>query len=121
MAMIKIDGVEMPTPTTYSVPMSDMNSSDSAYSESGVRFRNRIRQGIVKLELAWRVGGSDASKLLSAIEPSKVGVEYYDPRTSTYQTADMMVEDRSCKLVTLGNEQAPDKNLWDISFSLVQY
>ena len=121
MALITINGISMPEPNKYSIPMTDMDSSDSAYSESGIRFRNRIRQGITTLDLAWRITGEDAAKLLTAVRPSTVNVEYYDPRTNAYQTADMMVEDRSCELVSFKNGAEPDANMWDISFRLVQY
>lgn len=121
MTLITIDGVAMPEPNTYSTPMADMDSADSSYSESGIRFRNRIRQGVVQLELGWRVRGEEAARLLAAIEPSRVSVDYLDPRTNTYKTADMMVEDRSCDLVILEDEQDPQAGLWDIAFKLIQY
>lgn len=123
MALLTINGTVMPDPTTYSVPMTDMESSDSAYSESGVRIRNRIRQGIVTLELSWRVNSADAATILSAIEPSKVSVGYLDPKTGIMQTADMFVEDRSCNLLVHENNSADNTNTnwWEISFNLVEY
>ena len=121
MALITIDGVVMPEPVHYSIPMGDMDSSDSTYSESGIRFRNRIRQGIIKLDLGWRVSGNDACTLLAAIMPSKVSVKYFDPRSNTFELADMMVEDRSCDFITFDNGSNPHSNMWEISFSLVQY
>ena len=55
MALISINGVEMPMPTSYSMPMDDVESGDSARSESGVLVRNRVRQGLFQLDLSWRV------------------------------------------------------------------
>ena len=103
--------------------MTDMESSDSAYSESGVRIRNRIRQGIVTLELSWRVNDTDAAIILGAIEPSKVNVGYLDPKTGIIRTADMFVEDRSCNLLVHENNTAGEANAnwWEISFNLVEY
>ena len=123
MALLTINDIAMPDPTTYSVPMTDMESSDSAYSESGVRIRNRIRQGIVTLELSWRVNDTDAAIILGAIEPSKVNVGYLDPKTGIIRTADMFVEDRSCNLLVHENNTADEANAnwWEISFNLVEY
>ena len=126
MALLKINGVDMPDPTTYSVPMADMESSDSAYSESGIRIRNLIRPSIIRLELGWCVTGDKAVTILNAIDPSsadnrKVSVEYLDPRTGTRKTADMFVEDRSCNLLLYGSETDATENLWEIGFNLVQY
>ncbi len=121
MALITIDSIEMPTPNQYSIPMQDLDSSDSSRSESGVLIRNRVRQGICQLDLAWRVGGADAAKLLGAIVPDKVEVRYFDPRTNSYNEAEMYVEDRSCALVSFRDDEDAEANLWDVSFSLVQY
>ena len=73
--------------------MDDLDSSDSARSESGVLVRNRVRQGICRLDLSWRVGGNDAAMVLNAIVPSLVKVIYYDPRTGITNRADMYVEE----------------------------
>lgn len=121
MALLTIGGVEMPAPYQYSIPMQDVMSSDSAYSESGHCIRNRVRQGVCRLELAWRVGGSDAATLLSAIKPDKVSVKYYDPRTGALTEEDMYVEDRSCALIRYKGDDNQDANLWEIAFNLVQY
>ena len=125
MALISIDGVDMPTPMTYSIPMEDLDSSDSSRSESGILIRNRVRQGICRLELSWRVDDSDAAVLLGAIQPERVHVAFRDPRTGTQAQADMYVEGRSCALVRYktgdGTEEKPDTGLWDISFNLVEY
>ena len=121
MALLIIDGVAMPTPNSYSIPMDDLESGDSARSESGVLVRNRVRQGIFQLDLAWRVGGEAAATLLGAIVPSTVTVNYYDPRTGTMNEADMYVESRSCAMVNYTESNDPNDILWDISFSLVQY
>lgn len=126
MALLTINTIEMPDPTTYSVPMGDMESGDSAYSESGIRIRNLIRPNVRKLELGWRVSGDKAIIILSAINPNetdkrKAHVEYLDPRTGSKQTADMFVEDRSCNLILLGDDSDPNANLWEIGFNLVEY
>ena len=110
----------MPEPKTYSVPMQDM-LGESAYSESGNLIRNRVRQGIRKIDLGWAVGGEDAQTLLSAIQPDKVFVTYYDPHTGGFVTAEMYVDDRSCNLVSYKSETEPETNYWEISFSLTQY
>lgn len=123
MALLTIDGTALPDPVTYSAPMADMESSDSAYSESGVKIRNRIRQGIVTLELGWRVSDADAATILAAIEPGMVEVGYLDPRSGMRRIADMYVEDRSCNLLVHEGSETDQTavNWWEISFSLVEY
>ena len=119
-ALLFIDGVEMPPPVSYSVPMQDLDSSDTYRNESGVLIRNRVRQGIAKIEAEWRANALDANILLGAIRPSKVSVMFYDPEISDYKTTNMYVGDRSCNLNAyfgIGGEV----NLWSIKFNLIEY
>ena len=119
MALLTIDGMEMPQPTKYSFPMKDMLSENS-YNEEGDLFQDRVRQGISSIDLAWMANSEQAQILLSAIFPEKVTVTYLDPRVNDYRTAEMCVSDRSCEL-TVFDGNGSDTNLWAISFSLIQY
>jgi len=123
MALITIDNIEMPDPQKYSFPMQDMVSGDSSYNENGVAVRNRIRQGMFSIDLSWTATGENAEIILSAIEPDRVQVHYFDPRVNDYRNADMFVGDRSCELVKLTSTAGAvaKQNLWTISFTLTQY
>lgn len=55
MALLTIDGTALPDPVTYSAPMADMESSDSAYSESGVKYATAFARASSRLSSA---GGS---------------------------------------------------------------
>lgn len=52
MALLKINGTELPAPTTYSVQYSDIDSSDTGRAENGVMLRNRIRAGVAKISVS---------------------------------------------------------------------
>ncbi len=130
--LLEIDGVPMPNPTTYEIPFDDLDSADSSQSESGVQIRNRVRAFISQINLAWRVSGADATKVLLASKPDKVQVKFldptidpdsegYDPTKGLYSTKEMFVQSRSCTLVRLGNAGDRDSSLWDISFTLMEY
>ncbi|MCC8023379.1 MAG: hypothetical protein LIO46_06360 [Clostridiales bacterium] len=130
--LIEINDVPLPAPTSYSIPFDDLDSSDSSRSESGVQIRNRVRAFISQINLGWRVGGTDAAKILSASRPDRVKVRFfdpsidvnspdYDPTQGLYSTKYMLVQSRSCSLVRFAGEQDPQGNLWDISFTLIEY
>lgn len=130
--LIEIGGIPMPNPTSYEIPLDDLDSSDSSLSESGMQIRNRVREFVRKINLSWRVGGADATKVLLASKPDKVSVKFfdptidpedeaYDPTKGLYTTADMFVQSRSCSLVRLGNTGERESNLWEISFTLIEY
>jgi len=119
MALLTIDGVAMPEPNKFSIPMSDLSGGDFR-NEDGVLFRSRVRQGIAALALGWTATGEQAAVLLRAIVPDKVTATYFDPREGGARTADMYVSDRSCDLVRF-DAADPARNLWAIGFSLNEY
>lgn len=119
--MIAINGTQLPKPTKYLVTMSDLDSSDSARNEAGVLIRNRIRQGVTKIELAFTLKGSDASWVLELVQPARVSVEYFDPRSFVPRTIDAYVGDRSVNMRVYTPDMSAEDILWEVSFNLVEY
>ena len=111
--------IPMPQPQKYSFPMQDV-IGENAFNENGEQFRDRIRPGVISLDLAWTVASDDAMTLLSAIAPDKVSVSFFDPRINDYKTSEMFVGDRSCELVVFENADS-ETNLWSIGFTLTEY
>lgn len=121
MHLVYINNVGLPNPTKYSVPLSDLDSSDTSRNELGELVRNRVRQGIRKIELSWVLRGSQVPGLLKLIKPAKFRVRFLDPNTFTYQEANMYVGDRSCSMKLYTDDMDVDETLWDISFNLIEY
>jgi hypothetical protein len=101
--------------------MSDLDSAESVRNEAGVLTRNRIRQGVTKVELAFIVDSARAAVVLALIEPVQVTVECYDPRSLEPHIFKAYVSDRSCVLKVYNPEQPRSEMLWEISFNLVEY
>ncbi len=119
MAIISIDGVDLPSPSVYKLPRFDMDSSDTTRNELGVLQRDRIRQGIYKIELEWRAITSPQLHLIeTAIEPARLQVKFLTP--TGYKTKTMYVGDRSLEMVLFGNRETDDIR-WNISFNLIEY
>lgn len=119
--MLKINGIQMPLPTSYSVTKSDLDSSQSYRNELGVLQRNRIRQGLTKISVSWIIESSQVASILEATEPSEFTVEYMDPVRGYTKTKTMYTGDRSCKLSVYTSSMAPADALWEVSLSLVEY
>lgn len=119
--MIKINGKQLPNPTKYRVSIADLDSSDSARNEAGVLVRNRIRDGVTKIELGFTLRGSDVSRVLEAVQPAQVTVEYYDPRVFEYRTIQAYVGDRSNDIKMCLENTSVEDILWDVSFNLIEY
>lgn len=117
--IITIDGVVLPTPSTLSVSMADLDSPDTTRNEQGVLQRDRIRQGVYKVELEFNVKkGSEIQIIESAIINSTLNVTF--PDTTGRITRKMYVGDRK-KNVVLYKNGVFDEVRWNLSFNLVEY
>lgn len=120
MALLVIDGVEMPAPSELKVPESDLDSQDTTRNELGILQRDRVRQGIRKIECAWKaLTAEDASILLKAVKPKSVLVTYPDPEENLMVTRKMYVGDRSSELILY--RQSTNEYRWKISFNLTEF
>lgn len=119
--MVSINGTALPKPTKYEVTMSDLDSSDSTRNEEGVLTRNRIRQGVTKVNLGFLVRGADAAAMMALIEPAQVTATVVDPRSSTKRSIQAYVSDRSCIMKVYLPDMSPEEILWEVSFNLIEY
>lgn len=119
MSIITIDGVDLPNPSTLSITMSDLDSPDTTRNELGVLQRDRIREGVYKIELSFNVKkGNEIQIIESAIKKPKLNVTF--PDTTGRITRQMYVGDRK-KDIVLYNNGVVDKTRWNLSFNLVEY
>lgn len=118
MAMITIDGVDLPSPSSFKLPRFDMDSGDTNRNELGVLQRDRIRQGIYKIELEFKgINSSNLYLIESAIEPAELNVTF--PTPTGKQTKKMYAGDRNVEMVKYDDN--PDLIRWNLSFNLVEY
>lgn len=116
--MIKIDNVQMPAPSVYRIPEHDLDSENTGRNERGYLQRDRLRQGVFKIEMEWwGVNNNTLATLMNAIKPSKVSVEFLTE--SGYKTKQMYVGDRSKELVRYMGDT--NKMAWNVSFNLTEY
>ncbi len=116
MAILNIDGVDMPAPSSFRNPQSDLDSSDTKRNELGILQRDRIRQGINKIELEWKaITDAQLSTILDAIEPSSIEVTY--PSPSGYVTKTMYVGNRN---IDIAKYKEGDIR-WNVAFNLTEY
>lgn len=119
MAMIRIGNTDLPEPAEYSVALQDIDSENTKRSETGLLTRDRVRAGVYKLQVSWRVTKTQLKVITDALSPAKFSTTFFDPTTSTSPTKDMYCGDRTGKLVY--NPGAPHESLWELSTSLIEY
>lgn len=121
MAMISINGVDLPTPTEYSVALQDIDSDNTRRTEAGILTRDRVRAGVYKIEVAWKITKAQLKTITDAISPAKFSVTFFDPTTSSTSTKDMYCGDRGGKMMNCFNPAIPGENMWEFSTSLIEY
>jgi hypothetical protein len=118
MTMLRIDGVDMPVPSVYKLPRFDMDSEDTNRNEEGRLQRDRIRQGIFKIELEWwSITSSQLHTIETAIAPASLQVTFITaigPQTKTMYAGDRNIG------MALYDEKTDDIR-WDVSFNLIEY
>lgn len=117
MVLVSIDGVDLPTPSTYRPPQFDLDSGDTGRNELGVMQRDRIRQGIYRLELEWKaINSSKLATIKAATQPDKFEVTFYTE--AGYVTKTMYAGDRNIEMAR-GFIESDIR--WNVSCNLIEY
>ena len=117
MAMITVDGVEMPCPSTYTWGLSDVSAAESGRTEDTTMHKNRKGQKRT-ISLGWNaIGWQKTSQILQAFNPESVSVRYPDMLSGQYETRTFYVGDRSApvKYWWVGNEL-----IESVSFDIIE-
>lgn len=118
MAMISIDGVNIPAPTKYKPPNFDLDSEDTGRNEEGKMQRDRVRNDIFKLELEWKsITSSQLATIKAAIRP--VSFEVTFPTEVGIVTKTMYAGDRNIEMTKYNDDY--NKIRWDISCNFMEY
>lgn len=113
--------VSLPNPTKYIVPASDLDSTETTRTEEGYLVRNRVRQGVTKVELGWTTTSSVIASIAPLVEPASIDVRFYNPHTASFVEKTLYVGDRSCVLSLYTNDMSLNNMLWEYSFNLIEY
>lgn len=117
MAIITIDGVDLPAPSSFKIQQSDLDSSDTNRNEEGYLQRDRIRQGIYKLELEWKgITNAQLAIILNTIKPASVAVKF--PTENGLVTKTMYVGNRN---IEVARYKGTNDIRWNLSFNLTEY
>ncbi|OZV10797.1 hypothetical protein CIW83_18440 [Tissierella sp. P1] len=117
MAMISIDGVDLPAPSDYDTPNFNLHSDDSHRNELGEGIFYLVRSDIYKLELKWKgITSPEVALIKSAISPPEFKVTIITEIGRI--TKIMYPGDRSQKMVKYSEDI--DKIRWDFSVNLTE-
>ena len=106
--MIKVDGTQLPCPSTFTWGLQDVSASDSGRTQDAVMHKNRIAQKRT-LSIGWNAPSwEDTCKIIKAVNPEYIKVEYPDPLSGNkHEERTFYVGDRSApfKCWWVGNQR----------------
>lgn len=113
--MIKINGVELPTPTDYTVGIQDLSKAER--NANGTMIIERIATKR-KLELSWKyLSKEQLSSVFNLVSPVFFIVSYIDPQVGGLKTGTFYCGDRSAGALDFINGKIRYK---DIKFSIIE-
>ncbi|MDD9266048.1 DUF6711 family protein [Paenibacillus sp. GCM10023248] len=116
MALLTIDGVEMPTPSDLTVSHQDL-TKDPMRNTNGLLITEFIARK-VKLELSWKfLDAEQMSQILNAIDPFYFEVTYIDPKTNSPATKTFYKGDRKMPMLDFIDGTPRYK---DVAFNVVE-
>lgn len=117
MAMITVDGVEMPCPSAFTWGLQDISAAESGRTDDALMHKNRVAQKR-KISLRWN-GKScqETAKILQAFNPEYVSVRYPDKMSGVDETRTFYTGDKTAPVKTW---QVGKKIIESISFDIVE-
>lgn len=123
-SIIKIDGVEMPTPSSFKPLYKDYDSKNSGRSESMYATRDIIRSDVRKMSFTWIVQTPDLRKIREAIKPPKIQVRFFDinqPADVQFSTMECYADPSREPEVLRWEPSDPEKSWWSFTTSFTEY
>ena len=115
MALIKFNGVDIPTPSDYSVGIQDISKAER--NANGTMIIERVATKR-KIELAWKFLSKDQlSTLFNMVSPVFFTVEYIDPQDNGIKSGTFYCGDRAAGALDFIDGNIRYK---DIKFNLVE-
>ena len=95
MAMLIVNGTELPDPSEMEWGLMDVSDSDAGRTQDALMHKNRVAQKR-KIQLKWpSCKPEDAHAILVAVNSEYFDVTYYDPLDGKTETRNFYVGDRS--------------------------
>lgn len=113
--MVKISGVEIPTPSDYLVSIMDISKAER--NAAGTMVIDRIATKR-KIEIAWKyLDKTELSRLFNLVSPVSFNVEYIDPQDNGFRSGVFYAGDRNAGALDFINGSIRYK---DIKFNLIE-
>ncbi|MBP0985107.1 MAG: hypothetical protein J6A19_15420 [Oscillospiraceae bacterium] len=123
-SIVKINGVEMPTPSNFDPLYKDYDSKSAGRSEDVTMTRDVIRSDVRQVTFTWKVQTPDLRKIRQAIKPLSLELTFFDinqDADTQYSTMTCYAEpSRNPKLVQW-DPFDPEQSWWEFTVTFTEY
>lgn len=119
-ALITVNGVEWPEPSTYSANTATL--VDSARNVSGYVIGSVIRNDVAKIEVGWRyLTAEQWAKVIGPFTQNfYVSVTFFNQATASYTTRQMYISDRTASMWRRDPKTGEVMGWTDLKLSLIE-
>ena len=114
---LRIDGTEMPLPTSYDLSLSDVEADSSGETEAGTTQRDIVRSGVAEISVAFQVSPAWLKTLSAMRSLPRLSVDFFNTETMVRATREMYMDGFKVSLA----HDTSKKGLWKVSFTLKEY
>lgn len=114
---LRINGNDLPLPTSYSFDLKDVEADSSGETEAGTRQRDIVRSGVVNIQVSFQVSAAWLRKLSEFRKIPILTVRYFDSEILDYKETKMYMDGFKSSL----EKDTSYKSLWKVSFDLIEY
>ena len=114
---LRINGEDLPLPTSYSFDLKDVQADSSGETEAGTTQRDIVRSGVINIQVSFQVSAAWLQKLSAFRKMPVLNVRYFDSETLSYRETEMYIDGFKSSL----EKDTSYKSLWKVSFDLIEY
>lgn len=111
---LKINGELLPSPDSYEVSLSSVESDSSGETEAGTKQHDVVRQGVVDISVSFTVTATWLKRLTFWSKQNKLTVQYFDTDSLLLKETEMYIDEFKARL----EQDTSYKGLWAVEFRL---
>ena len=123
-SIIKINGVEMPTPSKFRPRYKDYDSQNSGRSEKMVMTRDIVRENLRAVDVTWIVQTPVLRAIIAAVKPPELELTFFDinqPADTQYSTITCYADPSREPTLVQWYAENPEESWWEYSTTFTEY
>lgn len=114
---LKFNDELVPLPMSYVMTLTDFEADSGGITEAGTKQRDVVREGVIEIDVTFRVSKIWLMKFRSFKKIPKLKVTYLNTESMTMTDTEMFIDGFESKLI----KDTSYGSLWEVSFKLQEF